>query len=187
MRLLIAERDAEITVLKKSGGTDSIAVEGSQAEVVVAARIEIEKAKAESAAMGQNMLELSEKLRVALTENNEAKATTAKAVEMSRRYDEINRDYKAVKAESKKQLSQKAETIENLVAEYSQLAAESELRDQAEELRLAEIMKENEILATKLHVMELNITELADRSVAAGDSGVGGEDSVCSTRWRLLV
>ena len=167
MRLLVAEKDAELAVLKGDRSScSSSAIEGSQEEVIVTARVEIEKAKAESAAMGQNMLELSEKLRAALTENNEAKAAMAKAVEMSRRYEEISRDYKAVKAESKKLLSQKAETIENLVAEYSQLASESELRDQAEELRLAEIMKENEILATKLHVMELNITELADRSVA---------------------
>ena len=111
MRLPVAEKDAEIAVLKRSSSisnSNNNAVEKSQEEVVIAARVEIEKAKAECAAMGENMLELSEKLRAALKENSEAKATTAKAMEMSRRYEEIRRDYKALRVESKKQLSQKS-------------------------------------------------------------------------------
>ena len=177
MRLMVAEKEAEIAVLQKSKSSDSSSKDQEQdQDMVIAARIEIEKAKSESAAMGKNMLELSEKLRAALVENNEAKAVHRKMEGVQARHDEMAKDYTAIKKESKKQLVQKSETIDNLVAEYSNLASESELRAEQDELRLSEVIRENEILATKLHVMELNIAELADRSV--GSDGAGGAVNV---------
>jgi hypothetical protein len=50
------------------------------------------------------------------------------------------------------------------------LAAENELLQQKSQARINEVIKENEVLVTKLHTLEHNITELPDRASLQGKS-----------------
>jgi myosin heavy subunit len=161
MRLLLAEKDAEIKVLREKSASDN---NGDESSIIEQTRIEMEKSKFEKEALSQNLEEMESKMKIVTRERNESKVTLTKLSKLEKQYSNLMRDYKALSTESNKMLSQKAETIDNLVAEYSHLASETEVRSEMDEKRLTEVMKENEVLSTKLHVMELNITELADKN-----------------------
>jgi hypothetical protein len=60
--------------------------------------------------------------------------------------------------------SKKSEEIDNLVQEYSKLAADSEKQKSTDSLRIREMELENEVLRTRVQALEHSITELADRS-----------------------
>lgn len=86
--------------------------------------------------------------------------------ELRLRFEAVKSDLVTLKTEFEQRDRERVETIENLVAEYSKLAAETELMQQKSNQRIAEVIKENEVLVTKLHALEHSIQELADRTAS---------------------
>ena len=181
MRLLLAEKDAEITALRStyvapcsgSGATSSLSSPKSPSppshlnatqrdEVVLNARVEVEKSRSERAALADTLQQVEAQLRLALQDQNAADILRKKAATIQTKYEHLIAEHKGFVREARNELKQKTDTIDSLVQEYSHLASDTELRTETQESLVNKILRENEILATKLSVMELNITELAD-------------------------
>ena len=158
-QMAVAEKEAELAVYKGSGPTPDSAV------------LENARLLADKAVLTGQVDELEERLGQLLVEKNQA----AVRGEM---YEEVCLQLKALKTqfanavgESSSRDSLRSETIENLVQEYSQLAAEFEASHQKSETRIAELSKENEVLVMKMHALELSLSELADREQVKASGG----------------
>jgi hypothetical protein len=93
-------------------------------------------------------------------------------------YEETRSQLAILKAEFSSQINNnkdkeenRSETIENLVEEYSKLASEYEVFQMQSDARLMEVTNENEVLATKMHVLELSLSELVDRESLKAPGG----------------
>lgn len=163
-RILVAEKEAELMHLKQQFPNqpqqllDSSSTEGNT--------LKYQKLLAEKMILEASLAEAEEKLKLSLHEKNEYLVMKKTHEEVMARFQNVKSDLSTMKVDVDSKDKQKNETIENLVAEYSKLAAESELYQQQCDKRVAEVMKENEILVTKMHALEHSITELADRSVS---------------------
>eukprot|EP01038_Epipyxis_sp_PR26KG_P008183 gene8183-11070_t len=162
-RILMAEKDAEITFLRKKNGdiTSSPSNKIDMSEPTMM----IEKLISEKMALQISLDEIQEMLRDALHERNESKVLRKNLEDLTQRFDRLKSEMVELKSEGDKKEKQKVETIDNLVVEYSKLAAESELLQNQHNKRIAEVILENEVLVTKMHALEHSITEIADRSV----------------------
>jgi len=164
-QLLIAEKEAEITLwIEKCNSIDSSNVNTKIDE----SSLDIAKLKAEKKVIETMMNKLEDKLRDSVRDINESKIIKMKFNELTDKYDNLKCDYDELIEKDKS----RADTIENLVAEYSKLAADSadvkqSLDNQrvSDSQRLMEVMKENEVLVTKMHALECNISEFADRAI----------------------
>jgi len=164
-QLLIAEKEAEITLwIEKCNSIDSSNINTKIDE----SSLDIAKLKAEKKVIETMMNKLEEKLRDSVRDINESKIIKMKFNELNDKYENLKCDYDELIEKDKS----RADTIENLVAEYSKLAADSadvkqSLDNQrvSDSQRLMEVMKENEVLVTKMHALECNISEFADRAI----------------------
>lgn len=115
---------------------------------------------AEFVALQTTLREMEEKMKSLLREKNEF-------VVKLRQYPELLNELGELKAQLRNQNeneSKKSDEIDDLVQEYSKLAAESEKQKSSDSLRIKELELENEIMTTKLQALEHSIAELADRA-----------------------
>lgn len=165
-RLLLAEKDAEIQHLKKqlsAGGGNDGSNNGNEGEAKDTSLL-LQKALSERIVLESSLRELEDQLRDAVHAKNELQVLTKSYDELKKRYDIMKDDFTKLRQESEVLEKQRTETIENLASEYSRLAAEAEMIKQRSDARVAEVIKENEVLVTKMHALEHSITELADRA-----------------------
>jgi hypothetical protein len=162
-RLLIAEKDAEITFLKSKQAPS----DGSKpAEHTPESSLLMQKLLSEKKVLEASLKETEDKLRDILHEKNEFDVLRKNYKELQDRFDLMKADLISLKTDLETKEKQKTETIDNLVSEYSRLAADSELQQQKSSERILSIMRENEVLVTKISALEHSIEELANRSVA---------------------
>ena len=142
MSLLLAERDAEISALRESrmsfaGSGEDAGGEGaagsspnshkqssSRDEVVLNARVEVEKGRAERAAMGETLAKVEAELRLSLQGKNEAQIVRKNMAVLQDKFNGLVAEHKASMQDNRAELRQKTETIDSLVTEYSMLASE---------------------------------------------------------------
>ena len=179
-QLLLAEKEAEITLwIEKCNGNSSIKTTNEAA--IDEPSLDVAKLKAEKKVIETMMAKLEEKLRDSVRDINESKIIKMKFNDLTSKYDNLKSDYDELIERDK----ERADTIENLVAEYSKLAADSAdvkqgLDNQrvSDSQRLIEVLKENEILVTKMHALEHNITEFADRATMETHPSTNSDSSM---------
>ncbi len=159
-RILVAEKEAELQHYKQSVGNGDVVTSSEDHS------LKFKKLLAEKMVLDASLKEAQEQLSLVLAEKNEYLVMKKTHEEVMARFQNVKSDFTTMKVDTDSKEKDRNETIENLVAEYSKLAAETELYQQQADKRVAEVMRENEILVTKMHALEHSITELADRSVA---------------------
>ena len=169
-RLLLAEKEAEITVLKQS----SEATGGKVDPLTFGALLEVEKFKADKEALTQSLAQVEDKLKSFLTEQNAARVEADRHKEVQAHLAKLQEEHAKLVLENDAQIKSKTETVDNLVAEYSQLAAEYELTSTRDQSTINELKRANERLNTRQKALEHSITDLADRATVQG--GSGGDD-----------
>jgi DNA repair exonuclease SbcCD ATPase subunit len=193
-RVMIAEKDTELNFYKKK--SEGLAPEGGEnaadGGVSDEIQLELEMLRAERIVIELSLTEMQEKLKDSFHDRNEYDVLSKNHTDFMQRFESMKSDLSGLKKDISFKEVQSKETIENLVSEYSQLAAETELMTQQSEKRVAEVLLENEELATKMQSLEHAITDLADRSSSAinkssasssGSSSSGGGEDV-STELR---
>ena len=128
-RVLIAEKDAEVKYWKKKSGVEDVVIPDIDEEMTLDRAIE------EKDALEETLIILGAQLRDSLRESNEAKVLSVKFSDSQIRYEAIKEDFRKFASEVDMQNKHKNDTIENLVAEYSRLAAESEIRQNGDTSR----------------------------------------------------
>lgn len=128
-RVLIAEKDAEVKYWKKKSGVEDVVIPEIDEEMTLDRAIE------EKDALQETLIILGAQLRDSLRESNEAKVLSVKFSDSQIRYEAIREDFRKFATEVEMQNKHKNDTIENLVAEYSRLAAESEIRQNGDTSR----------------------------------------------------
>jgi hypothetical protein len=171
-RLALYEKDAELQLWKKkhegltSSSSSSLLSTEKEEEVD-----ESEKMKkhtdslliiAENEALKSILNDLEEKTRQLLREKNE---TTVKLHQFPELLHELHELKTSLQVRTENE-AKKSDEIDDLVQEYSKLAADSEKQKSSDTFRLKEYEHENEVLRTKLQALEDTITELADRSTS---------------------
>lgn len=169
-RLLIAEKDAEIAYLKQQSPDSANSVGVSSTEGSLESNLLFQKLLSEKKVLETSLTETEEQLRAILHEKNELNVVKKNYKELQERFESVKNDLVSLKGEVEVKERQKNETIDSLVSEYSRLAAETELQQQKSSERILQILRENEVLVTKMHALEHSIAELADRSVASSSS-----------------
>ena len=143
MSLLLAERDAEISALRDTrvssagSGVDEDAGAGTawatpnshkksptRDEVILNARVEVEKSRAEKAALSETLAKVEAELRLSLQSKNEAQIVRKNMAVLQDKFNDLVAEHKASVQSSRAELRQKTETIDSLVTEYSTLASE---------------------------------------------------------------
>mmetsp|Transcript_5197 Transcript_5197/g.7991 ORF Transcript_5197/g.7991 Transcript_5197/m.7991 type:complete len:924 (+) Transcript_5197:113-2884(+) len=166
-RVLVAEKDSEIEVWKSKCSELS---GGDVSESDVKASIDSAKLEAELSVLKSAISEMEDVLKSSLHEKNELTAKLIKYPELVSEVEELRSRLADTISSSGENDAKKTGEIDDLVAEYSMLAAESEKQKSADSLRIRELELENEVLVTKMHALEHSITELADRSVTTSST-----------------
>jgi hypothetical protein len=164
-RILLAEKDAEIQFLKTKLNADG-KESTSGGNMSTEDELQYQKLLSEKFILESTLHDTEQKLKELIHEKNEFQVLQMNYQDILSRYEEIKGDYYALKSDMETKEKQKNETIENLVSEYSRLAAETEIMTTQSQQRVNTVMKENEILVTKLAALEHSINELADRTAA---------------------
>ena len=128
-RALIAEKDAEVKYWKKKSGLDEAVVFEDDLDMNYSRLVE------ENVALQETLIILGSQLRDSLRESTDAKVLSIKFNDLQIRYEAIKDDFRKFACEVEMQNKIKNDTIENLVADYSCLAAESEIRQNGETTR----------------------------------------------------
>ena len=128
-RALIAEKDAEVKYWKKKSGVDEAVVFEDDQDMNYSRLAE------ENVALQETLIILGSQLRDSLRESTDAKVLAVKFSDSQIRYEAMKDDFRKFASEVEMQNKHKNDTIENLVAEYSRLAAESEIRQNGETTR----------------------------------------------------
>ena len=128
-RALIAEKDAEVKYWKKKSGLDEAVVFEDDLDMNYSRLVE------ENVALQETLIILGSQLRDSLRESTDAKVLSIKFNDLQIRYEAIKDDFRKFACEVEMQNKIKNDTIENLVADYSCLSAESEIRQNGETTR----------------------------------------------------
>lgn len=167
-QLLIAEKEAELLLWIEKCNSKSSSISDSNETKIDEPSLDVAKLKAEKIVIERMLKNLEEKLRDSVRDINESKIIKMKFNDLTENYENLKSDYDELLEKDKL----RSDTIENLVSEYSKLAADSadvkqNLDNQrvSDSQRLMEVLKENEVLVTKMHALEHNITEFADRAI----------------------
>ena len=128
-RALIAEKDAEVKYWKKKSGFEEAVVFEDDQDMNYSRLAE------ENVALQETLIILGSQLRDSLRESTDAKVLAVKFSDSQIRYEAMKDDYRIFACEVEVQNKIKNDTIENLVADYSRLAAESEIRQNGETTR----------------------------------------------------
>eukprot|EP01039_Chlorochromonas_danica_P008825 gene8825-9728_t len=169
-RIVMAEKDVEIRQLQSQLQSTA---EGSAAlpnTPLSADSLQVQKLMSEKKVLEDSLYEVETQLRQSLQEKNNLQILKKSYEDLSHRFENVKNDLVAMKADFEVRDKERNETVENLVAEYSKLAAETELMQQKSHHRIAEVTKENEILVTRLEALEHSISELADRAASSQQS-----------------
>lgn len=125
--VVIAEKEAEISHLKRQLGNGEAA--GAAAPSSPSKdNLKLEKLKAENEMLESSIRQLEDQMKTLLKPANDTKALEKQVFILERKYETCKHDFQALRAEMESRDKSKNETIENLVSEYSKLAAESEQR-----------------------------------------------------------
>jgi DNA repair exonuclease SbcCD ATPase subunit len=169
-QIALYEKDAELLIWKKKFGDEDQKEGGGRGAVTSSSSPdrEMEENKtnilltAEINALKSILSELEDKTRLLLREKNEM---TVKLHQFPELLHELTELKKSLQARNENE-AKKSDEIDDLVQEYSKLAADSEKQKSSDSLHLKELERENEILTIKLQALEQTITELADRSTS---------------------
>lgn len=162
-RILLAEKEAELICWKNLAEQSG---QGVSKEVIPSC-LQLEKLVQEKVALEKTLEEVGKSLETSLQERNTYHVLKGNYDEVLTRYEALKREFISWKADSEVREKSKSETIDNLVAEYSLLAAEADLINSQSAKRVNEVLQENEVLVTKMHALEHSITELADRTASS--------------------
>jgi hypothetical protein len=163
-RLLMAEKDVELQMLRTTCSSGGQALSDADVESVGENDSNLVRTLvAEKRALSESLLELESRLRDSLSDRNALTALRVLFDSQTIRLENLRDDYLLLKAQFDEKDRERQETVDSLVAEYSRLAAETEISQRASDLRVREVERENETLSTKLHALEHSLSELADR------------------------
>lgn len=154
-RMLVAEKEAELIYWKSR--CENTSQSSGDEDVNSSSNIQIHRLVHEKVALEKTLEEVERSLADSLQERNAYHVLKRSYDELFVRFSAIKEDFSACKIDSEVKDKQKNDTIENLVAEYSLLAAEAELVSSQSNKRVNEVLQENEILATKMHALEVYI------------------------------
>lgn len=190
-RVLIAEKDVEILYYKKlthhndendyiNKNTDKLGDDSSDGDGSV--DLKVERLLSQNRILESSLHDLEERYKLSLHDQNEWLVMKTKYEEAMTSLKGLKADLLSVKLEQERVDKKNNETIESLVNEYSNLASETELIQQQTHHRVNEVIRENEVLVTKLSALENNISDLADRSYTTqlnnNNSGTYGSSSM---------
>lgn len=170
-RLLIAEKDAEIKVLKQKASPDY------DKDPNFESMLDMSKLCSENEALRATLQEVESTMRDKARELNDAKAQSTKQVELGVKYKELQEELIKAKNGLLELESQKNETVDNLVAEYSKLAAEFEQKRESDAKRIFQLERLQEMYTTKIDALEHSISEFADRDLSSRESPRSGNSS----------
>lgn len=122
-RLLLAEKDSQLALYKTNLHESSdrpIVLDNSAAN--------LSKLEAEKLILEESLRNVEQLLKESLLESTDARVKCSRLAKLEPQYDQLFRDFTDQQTRIEASEKQKNDTIENLVAEYSQLAAETELK-----------------------------------------------------------
>jgi len=180
-QLLLAEKEAEISLWIEKCNSNNNSIKATKETAIDEPSLDVAKLKAEKKVIETIMGKLEDKLRDSVRDINESKIIKMKFNDLTSKYDNLKSDYEELIEKDKG----RTDTIENLVAEYSKLAADSadvkqnlDSQRVSDSQRLMEVLKENEVLVTKMHALEHNITEFADRATMETHPSTNSDSSM---------
>jgi len=163
-RLALAQKQAEVESYKRK--LREFVPDDNALEQIGSALGEgdVLRLQAEKDALQQTSLQLQEQLQVFMNEVTDAKVKARKLEELEKRFLWMKTELSGRVEELEANIRIKELETENLVDEYSKLAADSDHARSEDCARLAIISKENEVLSTKVQALEQALTNVADRS-----------------------
>lgn len=173
---IIAGKDVEIAVLKANQSGSTPTASDSDDNAGIESNLRFIQMQQEKTALEKAMEDYDIRYQEALRAANEGKVLQGKYESLSKKYASLDYVYNDLKQNSEDTIKQKTEEIENLVLEYSKLAADCELRHDSDVKKLQEIYNENETLTTKIAALEHSIEEFADRAAANSFHGKVSSD-----------
>ena len=179
-RIALAHKEAEIDLLKSRlkeflpNDPSLLSIDDNKDS------LEYAKIKAERDVLNSTINDLQEQLQIYMKETSETKFSANKLEELEKKYNRTRNELNFRIQEIELSEKQKSDTIEELVGEYSKLAAESEQQKNKDSKFLKDVMKDNEVLNTKVQALELALSNIADKTpetVRSSDShGPSGTD-----------
>jgi predicted nucleic acid-binding Zn-ribbon protein len=172
---IIAAKDAEIALLKKTNNTNGSAadhlsqdhaIDGEETNETIMKLLQ-DKVLLEKS-LEDYELRYQESLRAA----NDGKVLFSRFEKLSVKYMELETDHNELRSQYDILSKKTSEEIENLVSEYSKLAADGELRQVSDMQRIRDLSTDNEALKTKIESLEHIINDFADRALT-NDSSTG--------------
>lgn len=191
--VVIAQKEAEIAHWKKIAEQNGAVVPPDSSAANSA--LTLEKLKAENEMLESSVSQLEEQLKMLLKPVNDSKALEKKLFLIERKYEACKNDLIALRRDMELREKAKSETIDNLVLEYSKLAAESEQRQMQDAQIIKALEKKKYLYETKIAAMEHSLTEFADRASVATTSkdssdgsthGASASDSKSQTKIDAL-
>lgn len=156
-RLLLGEKDAEIAALKQRCDLNN-------EKPLVDHALDVEKIKQEKNTLEICLKETEDRLQAMLSENVECTVLRKRNLKFQAELEELRKQSVQIKSQNNQADHRRTETIEKLVEEYSQLAAENEASKTVYEEKIKLIEIENEELVTKIQALEHSLNTLADRA-----------------------
>lgn len=165
-RLALAQKQAELETYKRKlreflpdeNALDQLGVALGEGDIL--------RLQAERDALQQTSIQLQEQLQVFMNEVTGAKVQARKLEELEKRFAWTKTELSARVAELEASLRVKDLELENLVDEYSKLAANAEEMRAEELARVTTLTTENEVLATKVQALEQALSNVADKTSA---------------------
>jgi kinesin family protein C2/C3 len=186
--VVIAQKEAEITHWKKLAEQNGASVAPSSPSGTTSA-LKLEKLKAENEMLESSVSQLEDQLKTLLKPTIDAKVLEKQLFIIERKYEACKNDLVALRRDLESREKTKGETIDNLVLEYSKLAAESEQRQMQDAQVIKALEKKKYVYETKLSAMEHSLAEFADRatsSTTSKDSNDGSAHGSSVTKVEAL-
>ena len=166
-RIALACKEAEIDMYKRKLSEfvhDDTALENLKFASGNGGELEYAKVQAERDALQETSLQLQEQLQVFMQSVTGAKVTSKKLVDLEKKFERTKSDLGSRIEDLEVSERQKIETIEELVGEYSKLAAEAEHGKTSESKKFAELSTHNEVLLIKVQALEQALSNIADNT-----------------------
>jgi len=189
-RIALAHKEAEIDLLKSRlkeflpNDPSLLSIDDNKDT------LEYAKIKAERDVLNSTIIDLQEQLQIYMKEISETKFYSNKLEELEKKYNRTRNELNMRIQEIELSEKQKSDTIEELVGEYSKLAAESEQQKNKDSKFLKDVLKDNEVLNTKVQALELALSNIADKTPETArvseSHGLSGTEQVDKDQKAML-
>lgn len=165
-RMALANKEAELDVYRaklKELLPDDASLQDAKSTQSVG-NLEIATIQAENKVLQETTASLQAQLQDLKNIDRELLMKDERVKKIESRYSRAIESYNSRIEDLETSEKQKLETIEQLVEEYSKLAADTEKTKLSEESKWRDISQKNEVLSTKVVMLEQAVSDIADKS-----------------------